>query len=91
MQMEREKGRYLTLMTKAPISTENTKKSNAIGQKGDHNIDYTTIADRLRTVNMGNDSHPTGVVKPVTEIATFPLTATVVLSKGHTLKFFRTI
>ena len=38
--------------------------------KGQHknttkNFDYTTFADRLRTVSLGNDSHPTGVVKPV--------------------------
>ena len=28
-------------------------------------FEYTTIADRLRTVSWGNDSHPTGVVIPV--------------------------
>ena len=48
--------------------------------------DYTTIADRFRTVSWGNDSHPTGVVKPVYGIPTFPLTATAMLSKGRTLK-----
>ena len=39
------------------------------------NFDYTTIADWLKTVIRGNDSHPTGVVKPVYGIPTFPLTA----------------
>ena len=34
------------------------------------------IADQLRTVSWGNDSHPTGVAKPVYERSTFPLTAT---------------
>ena len=29
------------------------------------NFDYTTIADRHRTVSWSNDSHSTGVVKPV--------------------------
>ena len=42
------------------------------------NFDYTTIADRLRTVSWGNDSHQTGVVKPVYVIPTFPLTAKAV-------------
>ena len=38
----------------------------------------TTIADRLRTVSWGNDSHSTGVVKPIYERSTFPLTAKAV-------------
>ena len=42
------------------------------------NFDYTTIADRLRTVSWSNDIYPTGVVKPVYERSTFPLTAKVV-------------
>ena len=37
------------------------------------NFDYTTITDRLRTVSWGNDSHPTGMVKPDNGIPTFPL------------------
>ena len=31
------------------------------------NLDNTTIADRLRTVSWSNNSHPTGVVRPVYE------------------------
>ena len=50
------------------------------------NFDYTTIADRLRTVSLSNDSNPTGVVKPVYGIRTFPKTTKAVLSKGHTFK-----
>ena len=42
------------------------------------NFDNTTIVSRLRTVSSGNDSHTTGVVKPVYGIPTFPLTATAV-------------
>ena len=38
-------------------------------------FDYTTIADRLKTVSWSNDSHPTGGVKPIYGIPTFPLTA----------------
>ena len=51
-------------MTKAPIPTENSKtkgqRKNAI-----KNLEYTTIADRLRTVSWSNNIHPTGVVKPI--------------------------
>ena len=72
-------------MTKAPTSTENPK-SNVTTQKRHKNFDYTTIADRLRTVSWGNDSHPTGVVKPVYVIPTFPLTAKAVKSKGQSEK-----
>ena len=50
------------------------------------NFDYTTVADRLRTVSWNNSSHQTGVVKPVYERSTFSLTATAVQSKGHTFK-----
>ena len=49
-------------MTKAPTLTEQSKKqleNTKTTQK--KNFDYTTIADRLRTVSWGNDSHPTGV------------------------------
>ena len=56
-------------MTKAPTSTENLK-SNMTTQKRIQKLDYTTIADRLRTVSLGNDSQQTGVVKLVNEIPT---------------------
>ena len=42
------------------------------------NFDYTTIVDRLRMVSWSNSSPSTGVVKPVYERSTFPLTATAV-------------
>ena len=42
------------------------------------NFDNTTIADRLKTVSWSNNSHPTGVVKPIYERSTLPLTATAV-------------
>ena len=72
-------------MTKPPILTENstTKEQHT---NATNNFDYTTIADRLRTVSLSNNSHPTGVVKPVYVYPTFPLTAEDVLSKGHTFK-----
>ena len=67
-------------MTKAPTPTEKSKKQRDNTKNATKNFDYTTIADRLRTVSCGNDSHQTGVVKPVYGIQTFPLTAKVVLS-----------
>ena len=38
------------------------------------NFDYTTISDKLRSVGVttAHDSYPTGVVKPVYGIPTFP-------------------
>ena len=51
-------------MTKNPMSTENSK-TNEQHKNAIKNFDYTTIADRLRTVSFSNISHPTGVVKPV--------------------------
>ena len=50
-------------MTKAPTPTEKSKKRRDNTKTATKNFDYTTIADRLRTVSWGNDSHPTGVVK----------------------------
>ena len=64
----REKGRDLTLPYDKRDNIKNATK----------NFDYTTIADRLRTVSWSNRSYPTGVVKPVYERSTFPLTANVV-------------
>ena len=57
-------------MTKVPKPTEKSKR-NLTTQK---NFDYIAIADRLRTVSWSKNSHPTGVVKPVYERSTFPLT-----------------
>ena len=41
--------------------------------KRHQNFDYSTIADRFRTVSLSNGSHPTGLVKPVYGIPTSPL------------------
>ena len=51
-------------MTKAPTPTENSKKQRDNIKNATKTIDYTTIADRLRTVSWSNSSHPTGVGKP---------------------------
>ena len=60
-----EKGRDLSPMTKDPIPTEKSNNQRDNIQNATKNLDYTTIADRLRTVSWRNSSHPTGVVKPV--------------------------
>ena len=75
---EKKEEIWLSLMTKAPTPTEKNPKSSVTTQNATKNFDYTTIADRLRTVSWGNDSHPTGVVKPVNGISTLQLTTTVV-------------
>ena len=69
-------------MTKAPTPTENSKKATWQYENTTKNIDYTTIADRLTKVSGSNNSHPTGVVKPVYERSIFPLTAKAAWSKG---------
>ena len=63
-------------MWKAPTPTEKSKKQRDNIKTATKNFDYTTIKERLRTVSWSNNIHPTGVVKPVYERSTFPLTAT---------------
>ena len=50
-------------------------------------FDYTTIADRLRTVRWSNDSHQTAVVKVVYEIPTLKSTTKNCMIKGNIQKF----
>ena len=70
---EKKKEIWLSPMTKTPIATENSK-TNGQQEDATKNFDYTAIADRLRTVSWRNNSHLTGVVKPVYGYPTFPLT-----------------
>ena len=57
----------------------NRKFKNQLTIKKRHQkFDYTTITDRLRMASWGNNSHPTGVVKPVYGYLTFPLTGKAV-------------
>ena len=61
-----EKGRNLTQSyDKSPCTHRKLYKTKWQHKNTTKNFDYTAIADRLRTVSWGNDSHPTGVVKPV--------------------------
>ena len=71
--VSREKWRDLTQSyDKSPYIDRKNPESNVTTQKRHQkNFDYTTIADRLRTVSCGNDCHQTGVVKPVYGIPTF--------------------
>ena len=61
-------------MTNAHTPTEKSNKHGENIRNTTKNFDYTTIADRLRTVIWSNSKHPTGVVKPDYERSTFPLT-----------------
>ena len=71
---EQKEDIWLSPMTKAPTPTEKSKKQHDNTARPPKNFDYTTIADRLGTVSWSNDSHPTGMVKPINGIPTFPLT-----------------
>ena len=77
--IKEKKGRDLTQSyDKNPYTHRTIQKATWQHKNATKNFDYTTIADRLRTVSWSNSSHPTGVVKPVYERSTFPLTATAV-------------
>ena len=69
-------------MTKDPTPTEKSKKQHDNKKNATKTFDYTTTADRLRTVSWGNDSNLTGVVKPVYGIPTFPRTTKPCNQKG---------
>ena len=58
-----EKGKDLTQSYFISPDTHKNPKSNVTTQNVTKNFDYTTIADRLRTVSWSNNSHHTGVIK----------------------------
>ena len=73
-----KKGRDLTqYYDKNYYTHKKIKKAKWQHKNANKILDYTTIADRFTTVSMSNDSYPTGMVKTVNGIPTFPLTATV--------------
>ena len=75
----REKGKDLAQSCdKNPYTHRNIRKATWQHKNATKNFDNTTIADQLRKVSLSNSSHPTGVIKPVYERSTFPLTATAV-------------
>ena len=58
---EKKEDIWLSRMTKAPAPKEISKKQRGNTKNATKNFDYTTIANRLRTVSWSNNSHPTGV------------------------------
>ena len=79
--LHREKGRDLTQSyDKSPYIDRKIQKATRQHKNATKNFYYTTITQRYRrrTVSWSNDSHPTGVVKPVYVTPTFPLTTIAV-------------
>ena len=62
---ERKRERSDSVLWQKPLHPEKSKKQSDNTIMPQKNFDYITIADRLRTVSWGNDSRPTGVVKPI--------------------------
>ena len=60
---------------KNPYTDRRIKKATRQHKDATKSLNYTTIADRRRTVSRSNDSYPTDVVKPVFWILTLQLTA----------------
>ena len=58
MVKEKKEEIWLSPMTKAPTPTEKSKNDRDNIQNATKNLDYTTIADRLRTVSWSNSSQP---------------------------------
>ena len=67
---------WLSPVTKAPKPTDKSKKQRDNIKNTTKNFDYTTSADRLRTVSRVTAVAQLGVVKPVYVRTNFPLTAT---------------
>ena len=81
-------GRELTQSCeKNPTSTEQFKKQHDNIKNTTKNFDYTTIADRLRTVSWSNSSHPTGhlIPSPFLGLACAPIIETRFLELAMSL------
>ena len=62
MDLDGEKERDLTQSYDENPSYTNRKFNKQLTtQKCHQNFDYTTIADRFRTVSLSNNGHPTGI------------------------------
>ena len=83
---KRKRKRSDSVLWRKPLRPQRNPTSNATTHKRLHKLRLHNIADRLVTVSCSNDSHPTGVIKPVYRTPTFPLTAKVVSSNIHTFK-----
>ena len=62
-----------SVLWQKPLHPQKNEKATWQHKNAARKFDYTTIADRLRAVGWSNDSHPTGVVKPVYGILIYPL------------------
>ena len=67
-----------SILWQKPLHQQKIQNSKVTIQKRNQKFNYTTIADWRRAVSLSNDIDPTGVVKPVYVIPTFPLTAKAV-------------
>ena len=65
---------WLSRITKAPTLTDKSKTQRDVTKTQPK----TSITQRLKTGSRGNDSHQTGVIKPVYGIPTFQQTSTAV-------------
>ena len=73
---KRKRKRSDSVIWQTPLYLQKNPKSIVTTQKVTKNFDYTTITDWLRMVSWSNNSHPTGVVKPVSDktlVRTWPV------------------
>ena len=75
---EKKEEIWLSPVTKAHTPTEKSKKQRDNIKNATKNFDYTTIADRLRTVSRVTAVTPLVWLNRVYVRTTFPLTAKVV-------------
>ena len=69
---------WLSPMTKAPTPTEKFKQQRDNKKAPKNSITQRNLTDGLRTASWSDNSHPTGVVKPLYERS--PLTIKVAQS-----------
>ena len=75
---KRTRRRSDSVLWQKPIYQQKIRKPIDNTKTPPKNFDYTTIADRLKTVSCSNNSNPNDLVKPVYVYPTFPLTAKAV-------------
>ena len=68
----RKRKRSDSVLCQKPLHPQKNPKATGQHKNATKIFDYTTIADRIRTVSWSNSSHPTGVVKPVYERLNLP-------------------
>ena len=63
--IKRKRKRSDSVLWQKPLHQQKCQKGKVTTQTTPQKIDYTAVADRLRTVSWSNYGHPTGVVNPV--------------------------